>query len=379
MNCTERFLTTLDHREPDRVPLVFGVGTPRFNESWMALHEENISADDVVLFCGRDLTMAKQMGFDAAWAWAPGARIIAPDLNRFRGRLPELKTTQFITADGRIHEKGLIGGRQHDWYVGPALTDLTLWLDWFEACKLEPAPPGVVHDVNKQYKAVIGGPNGGLFPLVVMDSVLEVIVESLGFGAFAKACRKQKTLLERAFDKIIEIRMVQIQAYIDASIRVVVIADDSAYKDRTYIPPALHSELVIPRYRKIAERLHRAGIKCLLHSDGFTEPYFPGFIDAGIDGIVTIEMGAGMDVGRLKKLYGERLSLIAPVDCSRLLSFGTPAEVEREVRNLVMQGAPGGGFAMGPCTSLLDTIPLRNAEMLVEATLKYGRYPIRPA
>ena len=126
----------------------------------------------------------------------------------------------------------------------------------------------------------------------------------------------------------------------------------------------------------LAEKFHYAGIKFLLHSDGFTEPYFPGFIEAGIDGIVTIETAAGMNLGRLKQLYGADLSLIAPVDCSRLLSFGSKHEIERAVIKLIHQGAAGGGFAMGPCTSFIDTIPLENARCMIDATMEHGKYPI---
>jgi uroporphyrinogen decarboxylase len=62
--------------------------------------------------------------------------------------------------------------------------------------------------------------------------------------------------------------------------------------------------LVVPRYKRIADILHAGGAYLLLHSDGFTEPYFPGLVDAGIDGVHTIEPAAGMDLARVKRMWG---------------------------------------------------------------------------
>jgi hypothetical protein len=375
MNRAERFLLTLDHEEPDRVPLVFGVATPGFTNAWLREYEEGIDEDDIVYFCGSDLTMAKQMGFDAAWAWMPRGSLVKPEVERFAGRLPLLKKTQSITTEGRIQEQSTLGGNHIEWYVGPGLPDLSLWLDWFDAAPFTPVPSSLMTDAARQYRAAVDGPRGGLLPLITMDAVLETIVESLGFAGFARACKKNRGSLEQALERVLDIRLAQAGALISAGVQAVVIADDSAYKDRTYISPELHRELVVPRYEKLAKKFHQAGVKFLLHSDGFTEPYFPGFIEAGIDGIVTIETAAGMDLGKLKRLYGGQLSLVAPVDCSRLLSFASPDEIEKAVIDLIALGARDGGFVMGPCTSFLDTIPLESAQRLVDATMKHGQYP----
>jgi hypothetical protein len=376
MKRAERILLALDHEEPDRVPLIFGAATPGFTGAWRKRYEEGIDDDDVVYFCGSDLSMAKQMGFDAAWAWMPRGTLVKPEIDRFARKLPMLKKNQFITTEGRIQEQATLGGNRIEWYAGPGLPDLSLWFDWFDATSFTPPPSDHVADAARQYRAVVDGPRDGLLPLITIDAVLETIVESLGFAGFARACRKDRAALERALDKVLIIRLSQASALISAGVKAVVICDDSAYKDRTYIPPELHRELVVPRYEKLAKRFHQAGVKFLLHSDGFTEPYFPGFIEAGIDGIVTIETAAGMDLGKLKQRYGDQLSLIAPVDCSRLLSFASPAEIERAVIELIKIGAGGGGFVMGPCTSFLDTIPLENAQRMVDATVRYGRYHI---
>jgi len=69
MNTKDRVLISLNHREPDRVPIVFGAATSGFVDKWMKMNEDHITDDDIVMFGGHDLTLPKQMGFDTTWAW----------------------------------------------------------------------------------------------------------------------------------------------------------------------------------------------------------------------------------------------------------------------------------------------------------------------
>nr|MDO8114762.1 uroporphyrinogen decarboxylase family protein [Candidatus Sigynarchaeota archaeon] len=376
MNSKERFLVALNHEEPDRVPLIFTNVMDGFKERWQKRYEDEVNPDDVILFGGHDLTMAKHLGFDAAWSVVPEHFDCAPDPAEFKSRLPVLKASQSISSDGRIHEHGMLAGKNHAWYTGPGLRDPELWLEWFGKFKPAPLPSAAIAGLKRGYAAATSGPNGGFLPLPVISAVFETVVESLGLDEFSRLCRKDMATLEKMLDIVTEHRIVHARDMGRVGIDVAVMGDDSAYKGRPYISPKLHDALIVPRYAKIAAELHRAGAKLLLHSDGFTEPYFPGLVKAGIDGVHTIEKAAGMDLGHLKVTWGDKIALMGPVDCAEVLSYGTPATVEAEIITLLKQGARGGGFAMGPCTALLDTVPLDNVHAMVAATLKYGKYPL---
>lgn len=376
MNAKDRVLLSLNHHEPDRVPLIFGAATPGFEDKWMSLNEDRINEDDIVMFGGHDLTLPKQMGFDTTWAWIFHGILKPQNPNHKIIKNQNLKPSQFYRSDGRIMEKGLVNGRIHEWYVGPGLNSIELWHEWFDNLIYTPFDSKSRDDTQKQYNAAINSPNGGILPIIPLDPILESLTESIGLGTFAKAYRKQKPLLISALDKLLTIRKTQLKNILSVGVDVVVICDDSAYKDRTYISPAMHRELVVPCYRELAEECHRSGVKFILHSDGYTEPYFPGYIEAGIDGICTIETAAGMDMAKLKQDYGQDLAFMGPIDCSLLLSFGTSQEIEQAIIKLIQDGAKGGGFIMGPCTSLLDSISLENAYLMVEKTKEHGIYPI---
>jgi uroporphyrinogen decarboxylase len=58
------------------------------------------------------------------------------------------------------------------------------------------------------------------------------------------------------------------------------------------------------------------------------------------------------------------------------LSRGTPQEVEEEVKRLIKEIAPGGGYCLGSSNSIPEYVPLENYKAMLDSGLKYGKYPI---
>jgi len=98
-------------------------------------------------------------------------------------------------------------------------------------------------------------------------------------------------------------------------------------------------------------------------------------LDLGIAGLHPNEKRA-MDIRAMKQKYGDRLCLLGNVDLN-LLGMGTPAEVDREVRDLIRDLAPGGGYIVTSGNSLAGYLLPENVLALTEAVQKYGLYPIQ--
>jgi uroporphyrinogen decarboxylase len=135
--------------------------------------------------------------------------------------------------------------------------------------------------------------------------------------------------------------------------------------------PSVFRELVLPRFRRVAEVLT---LPWVVHSDGNVLPFVDFFLEAGVVGLHPIEKGA-MDIRRMKREYGDRLCLIGNVDLN-LLGLGTPADVDREVRELIRDVGPGGGYIVASGNTLTSYTTPANAVALSEAVLKYGAYPL---
>lgn len=79
-------------------------------------------------------------------------------------------------------------------------------------------------------------------------------------------------------------------AYLGASLWAVVIADDIAYQQATYVDPNELRRWLFPLYRPLVENIHASGAYALFHSDGKLQSVFPDLLSAGFDGLAGCQM-----------------------------------------------------------------------------------------
>jgi uroporphyrinogen decarboxylase len=83
-----------------------------------------------------------------------------------------------------------------------------------------------------------------------------------------------------------------------------------------------------------------------------------------------------MDIRAVKRKYGQKICVIGNVDLN-ILAMGTPEETEREVRELIRDLGPGGGYMISSGNSLASYLKPECVLAMAQAIRKYGRYPIR--
>lgn len=127
----------------------------------------------------------------------------------------------------------------------------------------------------------------------------------------------------------------------------------------------------LPRLKRLNDAYHEHGVCCLFHSDGYLMEIMPDLIETGIDGINPIEIVAGMDVGEVYRLYGDRIFLTGGIDMSQLLSNGTPDQVKEVCRKAISE-APTG-YLMGSTTEIDNSSRLENVLAMMEVS--WGYYP----
>lgn len=154
------------------------------------------------------------------------------------------------------------------------------------------------------------------------------------------------------------------------------IGEDIACKGRLLFSPDWLRRHFFPPLRTNIQPLVEAGIKVIFHSDGYLMEIMDDLLDAGISGLNPIEPLAGMDIGRLKRRYGDRLILVGNVDCSQTLPFGSVEEVRRAVKECTRAASTGGGHFMGSSSEITPATPLKNVLAFYEACREFGRYPI---
>ncbi|GAB4319352.1 MAG: hypothetical protein Kow0069_22830 [Promethearchaeota archaeon] len=382
MDLIERFLTTFDHEEPDRVPSFVQGVMPGFMDQWLAKYEESIEDEDVVLTPVKDVTLHVHLGFDSSWCGVAGPKVTVSEDARMaceranEALSPEQRVAGYhVTQAGTLRKTTILpNGRPHSWMVEGTLTTREAWESFYDGYHVGDPPANAVDLLDKSLEAALAK---GHLLVPSVGLLVEALLASVGVLGIAKFSRRDPSFFRRVCATIAEVSVKKMKVVADSKAPLVVIPDDCAFKGRPIMSPHAYEEFVLPHLKEVVRIVHAAGKKVFLHSDGYVEPYYPLFDKAGLDGHQSLEPAAGMDLAALKEKWGDRFVLIGNLDCSRLLPLGSPGEVVAATRECLKVGAPGGGYVFSPCTDLTDACKLSNVEAMMAAFKKYGKYPVR--
>jgi uroporphyrinogen decarboxylase len=127
---------------------------------------------------------------------------------------------------------------------------------------------------------------------------------------------------------------------------------------------------------QVAEIKRHRAVPVFFHSDGNLNAVLDDIVACGYDGLHSLQPSANMDIARIKAQYGHKLCLMGNIDLNYVLTFGTPEEVEQVVKETIRVAAPGGGYILSTCNTLIRAIPPANALAMYRAGDKWGKYPI---
>ena len=153
---------------------------------------------------------------------------------------------------------------------------------------------------------------------------------------------------------------------------------DFCFKSGCLVSPKHFRELFAPGLKKIVDLVHANGMKYIKHCDGNVLDILDIMVDyCGIDAIQPIEPTGDerMTLGWLKKHYGKKITLCGNIDCGKMVTW-TAEEIEQEVKKAIKVAAPGGGYIISSSNSLHGGIPPENAYSYVNAVRKWGKYPV---
>lgn len=138
-------------------------------------------------------------------------------------------------------------------------------------------------------------------------------------------------------------------------------------------------EVYVPELRRQFEWIHgHTSWRIFEHSCGSIAKLIGDLVEAGLDILNPVQTSAtGMDPGWLKATFGDRLTFWGGgVETQSTLPFGTPEDVRREVEERVRLFGPGGGFVFNPVHNIQPNTPPENILAAYETALEKGRYPI---
>lgn len=210
----------------------------------------------------------------------------------------------------------------------------------------------------------------GILGAAIFQTLYEFVV---GLSDAMKMCYEQRELMEEMLDVSADYSARLLQAAIDEGLDTYLMADDFAWKEGLFIPPALFKEIWLPRAQKVIAPALDAGIPIFFHSDGKCDDAMDWLIDSGFDGFNPMDP-YGVDYRDYKKRYGDRITLMGNIDVEFPLVHGTPEEVDQDVKKHMEVLKPGGRYMAGSSHSVTNFVPHENYLAMLNAIHKYGQY-----
>jgi hypothetical protein len=119
--------------------------------------------------------------------------------------------------------------------------------------------------------------------------------------------------------------------------------EDMAYKGGSLISPRLVKRFMLPYYRILINHIRKLGCDLIIvDSDGDVTELIPLFLSVGVNAMLPFEVQAGMDVIRLREIYGRDLAMIGGLD-KRVLALSF-SDIEDEINQRLSFMLDSGGY-----------------------------------
>jgi len=176
-------------------------------------------------------------------------------------------------------------------------------------------------------------------------------------------------LMKRVVEYNLALAALAVKRY---GIQIVGTTDDVATGRGVIIRPKVYTDMIFPHFKEVMQGCKSLGLLVIKHSDGDIRPYLDMWLESGIDCLDPIDPGGGLDMGEMKKLYGNRICLKGNIDCTGHLCDGTPEQVAEEVRLCIEKGGRAG-LIVSSSNTIHRGVKPENFHAMLTAIRLYGK------
>ena len=194
---------------------------------------------------------------------------------------------------------------------------------------------------------------------------------------FLQAMVDEPKLVEEYMEATTEGVIPLLRAQLEMGVDGILGGTDWCYKKGPLSSPKMFQRFLVPHLKRIVDECHRYGVPFIKHFDGNTTALLDMLVyEVGIDGLQSIEPSAGMDIGWVKRKYGDRITLMGNIDCGHTLTFGSGEEVIEQVKNIIKVASPGGGHVFTSDNCIHNGVSPDTFWTMIKAVREFGKYPI---
>lgn len=418
MTSRQRILETINHRQPDRVPVDLGAtGQTGMNASTLyrlrkalGLEEHPIEISEIFQLLGKvDPDMMQYAGADVIGLNNPSNMFGVPDGPLKPFRMPD--GTPTLIAQGNEYDVAEDGSvymyPQGNRSVGPSghmpaggsFFDNINRAPEFDEDDLTPAEDfkddfGILDDATARYleeksKALYEGTDyaiiGNLGGAGLGDSAMVPGPHVLApkgirkFDDWLMAHMLYPEYIQEVFEMQTQTMLKNLEIYRQAvgdRIQIVWISGtDFGTQNGEFFRPEVFRELYKPYYQRINDWVHQnTPWKTFYHCCGSIVNYLDDFVEMGVDILNPVQLSArGMDAHMLKEKYGDKLVFWGGgVDTQQTLPFGTPEQVRQQVKERLDILSKDGGYVFAPIHNVVAKTPVENLIAMYEAVKEFN-------
>lgn len=420
MKARERIICSLNHREPDKVPLdlgsslITGIHVSSLHKLKVSLGlvrpDEPVKVIDPFQMLGEvDDELRKALGVDTIplnplanlfgfenrnwkrWTFFDGTPLLVPekfntepDANGYIYQYPQGDTS--VPPSARMPQNGFY----FDCIVRqkPDLNEGNLKVeDQIEEYKIlsESDLLSYERESKRLYEqteyAIVSGGVPGINPGDIAFIPGPALKDPKGIRDVEEwyiSLINRADFVKEVFARMTDIGLKNLELFHEAvgeRIQVMVVSGtDFGAQDAPFLSPELYRELFKPFHRRINEWIHKNTTwKSFIHTCGSVYALLPDIRDSGFDILNPVQISAArMSPGNLKKEFGDHFTFWGGgVNTQKTLPFGTPEDVREELKSLVETFKTDGGFVFNTVHNIQAKIPVENLLVLFETVNEY--------
>ncbi len=342
MTHKERLLASINHEEPDRVPICVWY-TPEAEQKVLRHLGVNSTQTETYKAAGGPLPILMDHDFLISWV-GPCTSFYADPSEEYTDEWG-IRWRWFKTPTGGSYTE----------IVRHPLADLKDPRDYtlpdFTRADRYDGVRRLIADYGREY-GIMGGAACTLFELSwYLRGLQQVLLDLVA----------EKDFMHAYLDHLLRWIQATGSRLVELGVDIIWIGDDFGTQDRMLLAPGLFREFFKPRYARLFAdwKEINPSVKIAFHSDGNIYPIIGDLIEIGLD-ILNPVQPKSMDPAKVKRDFGKHLTLWGTVDIQEVLPFGKPADVVNEVKLRMRTTGKGGGLMLAPAHNIQPEVPLEN-------------------
>lgn len=175
--------------------------------------------------------------------------------------------------------------------------------------------------------------------------------------------------LPELIDMVEQFSLHLVRGYCKLGVDGIGYAEDLGMQMGPMLSPRQFQKYILPSYRRLIAPARQAGAVIHMHSDGMLHQLADDLLGVGVDVLNLQDLVNGIDW--IKQNIAGRCCIELDIDRQSVTTYGTPAEIDRLIRQEVETlGSRQGGLCM--IYGLYPGTPIGNAAAVMDAMEKYA-------